>query len=81
MEQVNKITEVCPNHFKFGRPVDSHPHPTFFLKGYDREIVTRRRKAPMESLPVQPTRSKKKKSDTDSKQRVKKELINIVDIP
>ena len=50
--KVNENTEVCSNHFKFGRPVDSHPHPTLFLKGYDQEIVTRKRKAPMERLPV-----------------------------
>ena len=68
---MNKNTEVCSNHFKFGRPVDSHPHPTLFLKGYDREIVTRKRKALMDRLPVQPIKSKKKKSDTDPKQREK----------
>ena len=39
--KVNKNTSVCSNHFTFGRPVDCHPHPTLFLEGYDREIVTR----------------------------------------
>ena len=63
--KVNKNNEVCSNHFKFGRPFDSHPHPTLFLKGYDREIVTCKRKAPMDRLPVQPIRSKKKKSYTN----------------
>ena len=49
-----------------------------FLKGYDREIVTRKRKAPMERLLVQPTTSNEKKSDTDSKKRVNIELILIL---
>ena len=40
--KVNKNTKVCSNHFKFGRSVDSHRHPTFFLNGYDQEIVTRK---------------------------------------
>ena len=35
----------------------------------------------MDGLPVQPIRRKKKKSDTDSKQREKKEAINIIDTP
>ena len=35
----------------------------------------------MDRLPVQPIRRKKKKSDTDSKQREKKEAINIIDTP
>ena len=79
--KVNKNAKVCSNHFKFGgRPVDSHPHPTFFLKGYNREIVTRKRKAPIDRLPVQPIRSKKKKWETDSIQREKKRN-NIVDTP
>ena len=79
--KVNKNAKVCSNHFKFcGRPVDSHPHPTFFLKGYYREIVTRKRKAPIDRLPVQPIRTEKKKSDTDSIQREKKRN-NIVDTP
>ena len=62
-----------------------HPHPTLFLNGYDREIVTRKRKAPTNRLPLQQIRGKKKKKseDTDSKQREKKieEKINIVDTP
>ena len=29
----NKNAKVCSNHFKFGKPVDSPPHPTLFLKG------------------------------------------------
>ena len=79
--KVNKNAKVCSNHFKFcGRTVDSHPHPTFFLKGYYREIVTRKRKAPIDRLPVQPIRTEKKKSDTDSIQREKKRN-NIVDTP
>ena len=79
--KVNKNAKVCSNHFKFcGRPVDSYPHPTFFLKGYYREIVTRKRKAPIDRLPVQPIRTEKKKSDTDSIQREKKRN-NIVDTP
>ena len=67
--EVNKNTKVCSNHFQFGKPVDSHPHPTLFLKGYDRETeITRKRKAPMERLAVQPTRRKNKRSD-NCKQR------------
>ena len=76
----NKNAKVCSNHFKFGRPVDSHPHPTLFQKGYNREIVTRKRKAPIDRFPVQPIRSKRKKSDTASVQREKKRN-NIVDTP
>ena len=69
---MNKNAKVCSNHFKFGgKPVDSHHHPTLFQKGYNREIATRKRKAP-NRLPVQPIRSEKKKSDTDSIQREKK---------
>ena len=79
--KVNKNAKVCSNHFKFGgRPVDSHPHPTLFQKGYNRGIVTRMRKAPIDRLPVQQIRSEKKKSDTDSIQREKKRN-NIVDTP
>ena len=74
----NKNAKVCSNHFKLGKPVDSHPHPTFFLNGYNREIVTRKRKAPVDRLPVPSIRIKKKKSCTDSKQREKKETMNIV---
>ena len=70
---INLEKATCPKCY--------HPHPTLFQKGYDREIVTSKRKAPMERLPVQPIRSKKKKSDTDSKQREKKEAINIMDTP
>ena len=77
--KVSKNTsEVCSNYFKYERPVDNHPHSTLFLKGYDREIVTRKRKVPMERLLVQPTTSNEKKSDTDSKQRVNIELILIL---
>ena len=77
--KVRKNTsKVCSNYFKYERPVDNHPHSTLFLKGYDREIVTRKRKAPMERLLVQPTTSNEKKSDTDSKQRVNIELILIL---
>ena len=47
--KMNKNNEVCSNHFKFGRPFDSHPHPTLFLKGYDREILTCKRKTPMDN--------------------------------
>ena len=71
-------SEVCSNYFKYEKQVDSHSHSTLSLKGYDREIVTRKRKAPMERLLVQPTTSKEKKSDTDSKQRVNIELILIL---
>ena len=66
--KVNKNTKVCSNHFQFGKPVDSHPHPTYtlFLKGYDRETeITRKRKAPMERLAVQLTGRKKKRSDNN----------------
>ena len=61
--KVNKNTKVCSNHFQFGKPVDSHPHPTLFLREYDRETeITRKRKAPMERLAVQKTGRKKKRS-------------------
>ena len=56
--KVNKNTKVSSNNFQFGKPVDSHPHPTYtlFLKGYDRGTeITRKRKAPMERLAVQLT--------------------------
>jgi len=78
---VNENAKVSSNHFKFGgRPVDSHPHPTLFQKDYNREIVRRKREAPIDRFPVQPIRSEKKKSDTDSIQREKKRN-NIVDTP
>ena len=79
--KVNKNAKVCSNHFKFGgRPVDSHPHPTLFQKGYNREIVRRKRKAPIYRFPVQSIRNEKKKSDNDSIQREKKRN-NFVDTP
>ena len=79
--KVNKNTKVCSNHFQFGKPVDSHPHPTLFLKGYDRETeITRKRKAPMERLAVQPTGRKKKRSD-NYKQRVETETSHILETP
>ena len=63
-------------NFKFGRLVNSHPHPTLFLKGYEREIaVTRKRNAPMDMLLVQPIISKRKKLDNDSKKKKKKRSI------
>ena len=78
---MNKNTKVCSNHFQFGKPVDSHPHPTLFLKGYDRETeITRKRKAPMERLAVQPTGRKKKRSD-NYKQRVETETSHILETP
>ena len=44
-------TKVCSNHFKFGRPVESDPHPRLFMnKGYDREIVTGKKKVSMDRL-------------------------------
>ena len=77
--QVNKNTKVSSNHFQLGKPVDSHPHRRLFLKGYDRETeVTRKRKAPMERLAVQPTGRKKKRSD-NYKQRVETETSHILE--
>ena len=26
---------MCSNHFQYGKPTDSYPHPTLFLKGYN----------------------------------------------
>ena len=79
--KVNKNAKVCSNHFQFGKPVDSHPHPTLFLKGYDRETeITRKRKAPMERLEVQPTGRKNKRSD-NYKQRVEAETSHILETP
>ena len=78
--KVNKNTKVCSNHFQFGKPVDSHPHPTLFLKGYNREpAITRKRKAPIESLAVQPT-GRKKRSD-NYKQGVETETSHILETP
>ena len=78
--KVNKNTKACSNHFQFGKPVDSHPHPTLFLKGYDREPeMTRKRKAPIERLAVQPT-GRKKRSD-NYKQRVETETSHILETP
>ena len=34
--QVGKYTNVCFNHFAFGRSTDSSPHPTLYLGGYNR---------------------------------------------
>ena len=79
--KMNKNAKVCSNHFQFGKPVDSHPHPTLFLKGYDRETqTTRKRKAPMERLAVQPTGRKKKRSDNYT-QRVETETFHILETP
>ena len=79
--KVNKNTKVCSNHFQFGKAVDSHPHPTLFLKGYDRETeITRKRKAPMERLAVQPTGRKKKRSD-NYKQQAETETSHILETP
>ena len=33
--RVGKSTKVCSNHFQYGKPTDSYPHPTLFLKGYN----------------------------------------------
>ena len=79
--EVNKNTKVCSNHFQFGKPVDSHLHPTLFLREYDRETeITRKRKAPMERLAVQPTRRKKKRSD-NYKQQAETETSHILETP
>lgn len=43
---VNKHTKVCSNHFELGRPVESHPDPTLFLKSDDREEVKRKERHP-----------------------------------
>ena len=34
--QVGKYTSGCFNHFAFGRSTDSSPHPTLYLRGYNR---------------------------------------------
>ena len=81
--KVNKNTKLCSNNFQFGKPVDSHPHPTYMLllKGYDRETeITRKRKGPMERLAVQPTGRKKKRSDI-YKQRVETETSHTLETP
>ena len=79
--KVNKNTKVCSNHFQLGKPVDSHPHPTLFLREYDRETeITRKRKAPMERLAVQPTGRKKKRSD-NYKQQAETETSHISETP
>ena len=66
---MTKNTKVCLNHFKFGRSVGSHPLPTLSLTGYDRERVTRKRKTPIDRIPVKPIRTKKEKSDTEKKKQ------------
>ena len=71
---LEKLYRATLNHFTFGGSVGSHPHPTLLLKGYDRERVTRKRKAPIDRLPVQPIRTKKEKSDTEKRN-------NVVDTP
>ena len=65
---MNEGTKVCSNHFELGRPVESHPDPTLFLKGYDREENTRKRKAPRVRLPVPPKATKARKSQNSKKE-------------
>ena len=83
---LEKLYRATLNHFKFGRSVGSHPHPTLSLTGYDRETfpiiaiinrvkrsligLTRKRKTPIDRLPVQPIRTKKEKSDTEKKNNI-----------
>ncbi|XP_068707676.1 uncharacterized protein [Montipora foliosa] len=59
--KVSKDTKVCSNHFEFGKPTDSHPDPSLFLKGYDKKSVTRKRKSPMVRPTLQPKLPKVKK--------------------
>ena len=78
---MNKNTKVCSNHFQLGKPVDSHPHPTLFLREYDRETeITRKRKALMERLAAQPTGRKKKRSDNYN-QQAETETSHILETP
>ena len=67
--KVNKHTKVCSNHFELGSPVDSHPNPTLFLKGYDHsDQVKSKRKAPLVMSPEEPKVKKKRKpSDENNK--------------
>lgn len=32
--QMSKYTKICWSHFEYGRPVETAPYPTLFLKGY-----------------------------------------------
>ena len=44
---MSKYTKICSNHFEYGRPVETAPNPTLFLKGYDDDSkVGVKRKAP-----------------------------------
>ena len=51
---MSKYTKIRSNHFEYGRPVESAPNPTFFLKGYDndakvdvkRKVATSRKELP-----------------------------------
>ena len=36
--KVNKHTVVCSNHFKYGRPTNTSPIPTLYLKGYESDM-------------------------------------------
>lgn len=79
--KVNKNAKVFSNHFKLGRLVDSHPHPTLFLKGYDREGVTCKRKAPTERLPVEPKGKKRKSVNDDNGIIHDNDIIHVFDTP
>ena len=64
---MNKHTKVCSNHFELGRPVDSHPNPTLFLKGYDHsDQVKSKRKAPLARSPEEPKVKKKRKTSDEN---------------
>ncbi|XP_065055398.1 uncharacterized protein LOC135683924 [Rhopilema esculentum] len=54
--KVGKSTKVCSNHFQYGKPTDSCPHPTLFLKGYDGPSQPKRRRLDRSDL-FKPTHS------------------------
>ena len=55
--QVSKYTQICSNHFEYGRPVEAAPNPTLFLKGYDDDAkVGVKRKVQRQEKSHQPER-------------------------
>ncbi len=63
--RVNSNTVVCSNHFQYGQPFRTSPHPSLYLTGYNTPTPQRRRvvsrheppPAPPDSPPKQPHRT------------------------
>lgn len=45
--KVSKTTKVCSNHFAAGYRADHCPLPTLYMKGYDTEQTSKKRKSPI----------------------------------